>query len=312
MRHRFLILVCLVAMPLWELAMHATIVAQVPSLADYNAAASFIRSQLQPRDLIAAAPSFIDPILRWQLGDRMPLAMAGRSDDAAYERMWVLSIRSALPPDTPGTAPELARNFGRVRVLRYALPRSRVLFDFVSAWPSAEASIERAGKPEPCPMRGGGVPRGGGLGRAVLMPVTQRFECDARTPWLFVSEVVLEDLDNRPRHCLWQHPQGDAPITLTFRDVPLGDELVFYAGIYYEHERMREGGPIFATISIDGQPRAQFEHRDGDGFRSLRVPTIAGGKPRGDVSVAVRAPEPRARSFCWAATTRASRARGAP
>jgi hypothetical protein len=305
LRYRLLTLACLLALPLWELAAHAAILLRVPDLADYRAAASFIRSQLQARDLITAAPSFIDPILRWQLGDRMPLAMAGRHDDAAYERLWVLSIRDRLPADAPRAAPELARDFGRVRVLRYALPKSPVLFDFVAAWPTAEASIERAGKLEPCPLRTGGVPRGGGLGRGVLMPVARRFECDARVPWLFISDVVLEDLDNRPRHCLWQHPQGAAPITLTFRDVPLGDELVFHAGIYYEHERMREGGPVEASIVIDGQLRATFHHTDGDGFRSLRVATREVGKPRADVSVSVRAPEPRARSFCWAATTRA-------
>jgi len=305
LRYRLLILLCLLALPLWELGAHAMIVARVPSPEDYRAAADFMRGQLRERDLISAAPSFSDPILRQLLGDRMPLAMAGRSDDAAYERLWVLSSRGALPPDVPKGAPELTRSFGELRVLRYALPPSRILFDFVSAWSTAEASITRNGAAQPCPLRTGGVPRGGGLGRGVLTPVARRFECDARLPWLFIADVVLEDLDNRPRHCLWQHPQGSEPITLTYRDVPLGAELVFYAGIYYEHERMREGGPIDAVISIDGQPRATFHHKDGDGFRSLRVPTASIGKPRADVSVSVTAPQPRARSFCWTATTRA-------
>jgi hypothetical protein len=138
------------------------------------------------------------------------------------------------------------------------------------------------------------------------MPVSKRFECDVRTPWLFVSDVVLEDLDNQPRHCIWQHPQGSEPVTLKFRNVPLGAALVFYAGIYYEHERMREGGPIEATISVDDQPVATFEHHDGDGFRALHVDTSKLGKVSADVTVTVRATDPKARSFCWAATTRAA------
>jgi hypothetical protein len=305
------LLVALFAVPLGELTAHALILARVPATTDYAAATSFIRSQLQARDLIASAPSFTDPILRWQLGDAMPLAMAGRSDDAAYERMWVLSIRGALPRDAPGGEPELRRSFGEVTVLRYALPKEDVLFDFVSAWPQAEASIVRDGAAKACPLRTGGSPRGGGLGRAVLMPVGKRFECDGRAPHLFMADVVLEDLNNQPRHCIWQHPQGPDPVQLTFRDVPLGAALVFYAGIYYEHERMREGGPIEATISIDGQVQGRFQHVDGDGFRSLRIDTRALGKASGNVSVAVTAADPRARSFCWTASTRGPRVAGA-
>lgn len=301
---RTILLLALFAVPLAELSAHALIRAQVPALSDYRAAAELIRSELRAGDLITSAPGFIDPILRWQLGDKIPLAMAGRHDQAGYERMWVMAIRGELPSDAPRSQPELRQTFGRVSVLRYALPKEPVLFDFVASWQSAKASIVREGAAKPCPLRSGGSPRGGGLGKGVLMPVNKRFECDARVPWLFISDVVLEGLDNEPRHCIWQHPQGDEPVQLTFQDVPLGASLEFYAGIYYEHERMREGGPISATIAIDGQVLGQFEHHDGDGFRSLQLDTSKLGKQRAEVTVSVRAPEPRARSFCWAASTR--------
>jgi hypothetical protein len=300
---RSILLALLLLLPLGELTAHALIVAHVPALGDYRAAAQFIRSELQPRDLITSAPDYLDPILRWQLGDRMPLAMAGRHDNAAYERMWVMAIGGARPADAPRGEPELQRSFGEVQVLRYRLAKSAVLFDFVAQWPKAQASLVHDGASQACPLRTGGVPRGGGLGRGVLMPVAKRFECDAHRPWLFVSDVVLEDLDNRPRHCIWQHPQGEEPVVLRFDDVPLGAALVFYGGIYYEHERMREGGPIEAIISVDDVPLATFQHHDGDGFRALRIDTSKLGKATGNVSVAVRAPEPKSRSFCWAATT---------
>lgn len=291
-------------LPVFELGAHAYIVARVPEDADYRAAASFVRAQLAPRDLVTSAPGFIDPIVRLQLGDKMPLAMAGRSDDAAYERMWVVSIRDALPSDAPRTAPGLTRQFGAVRVLRYALGKSPVLYDFASHWSSAQASLTRGGQERACRLLGGGIPRGGGLGRGVLMPIRDRFECDPRQPELFIGPVVLEDLDNQPRHCIWQHPQGDEPVSLSFHDVPFGAELVFYAGIYYEHERMRSGGPIAATLSIDGSARAAFEHRDGDGWKRLRVDTRELAGKRGEVRVDVRAPDPAQRSFCWSASTR--------
>jgi hypothetical protein len=298
------LLCALLLVPLAELSAHALIRAGVPTLSDYRAAADFIRAELRPRDAISAAPGFIDPIVRWQLGDKIPLAMAGRHDDAAYERQWVVSIRG----EAPDAEPELRRAFGGVEVLRYALPKQEVLFDFVASWQKAEASIVREGAAKPCPLRSTGSPRGGGLGKGVLLPVSKRFECDPRTPWLFISDVVLEDLDNQPRHCIWQHPQGDEPVQLSFHDVPLGASLVFYAGIYYEHERMRQGGPIEATIAIDGQVRAHFKHQDGDGFRSVSIDTSKLGKQRGEVTVSVRAHDARSRSFCWAASTRAGAA----
>jgi hypothetical protein len=309
---RSILLVALFALPLGELAAHALIRNGVPALSDYSAAADFIHQELQARDLITGAPGFIDPIVRWQLGDEIPLAMAGRSDAAGYDRLWVVSIRGALPKEAPRGAPELRKKFGKVEVLRYTLHGPKVLFDFVASWQGAKASIVRGGAEKPCPLRTAAAPRGGGLGKGTLIPPKTRFDCDARTPWLFVADVVLEDLDNQPHHCIWQHPQGAEPVQLSFSDVPLGDELVFYGGIYYEHERMRQGGRIEATISVDGQVLGKFEHTDGDGYRALRLDTRALGKRSANVTVAVSARDPRSRSFCWAASTRAAESGATP
>jgi hypothetical protein len=296
----------LLVVPAYELIAHAWIVSHVPDDADYRAAAEFVRSQLVPRDLITSAPAFIDPIVRLHLGDRISAAMAGRSDDANFERMWVVSARGELPSDAPAGAPELEHAFGRVRVLRYKLAKSPVLLDLVQSLASAEISIMRDGASQRCPRRTGGVPRGGGLGRPVLMPIPERFECDPDHPWLFVGSIVMEDLENRPRYCVWQHPQGREPVSVRFSDVPLGDQLVFYGGVYYEHERMREGGPIQVDISIDGQRRGGMTHHDGEGFRKL-VLASGSGTQRGEIRIDVRADNPDKRSFCWAASTRRKR-----
>jgi hypothetical protein len=290
--------------PALELIAHALIVTHVPADDDYQAAAEFIRSQFAPRDLITAAPGYIDPLLRLHLGDRISPAMAGRSDDAAYERIWVVSARGALPKDAPKGKPELEQAFGRLRVLRWKLGKSRLLMDFVQNLPAAEVSMLRNGSELRCPRRTGGLPRGGGLGRPVLMPIAERFECDARQPWLFVGSIVMEDLSNAPRFCVWQHPQGDDPIRVRFDDVPLGDELVFYGGVYYEHERMREGGPIEVDISIDGQRRGGMTHHDGDGWRREVISSGSSEGQRGRVQIDVRAANTDKRSFCWAASTR--------
>ena len=297
--------------PAFELLGHAWIVARVPEDADYAAAAEFVRRHVVPRDLISSAPAFIDPIVRRHAGDRMTAAMVGRSDNAAFERMWVISARGALPPDVPRVDPELERKFGRLRVLRYALGKSPILLDLVQSLASAEVTIQRNGTAQRCSRRTGGVPRGGGLGRPVLMPIPERFECDPDHPWLFVGSIVMEDLDNLPRYCVWQHPQGRDPISVRFSDVPLGDELVLYGGVYYEHERMREGGPIQVDVLIDGQRRGGMLHRDGEGFRRVVVPS-GSGTQRGEIRIDVHAENPDRRSFCWAASTRRAAAKAGP
>ncbi len=302
-------IVLLLCVPVGELIAHARVQRHVLTDEDVAAAATFVKKNWRPRDLVTSAPSWTDPILRLHLGSLITLDMAGRHDDSAYERIWVLSMRGKLPADVPaGAKPELDQRFGEVRLLRYGLGKSPVRFDFVDQLPAAHVALEG----RDCPYRKGGVPRGGGLGKGVLYPLSERFDCDPRRPWLFVGRVVMEDLDVKPRRCIWQHAAGDAPVSTTFDDVPLGDELILYAGLYYEHERMRDGGPVRVDVFVNGQRRMSMVHHDGEGFRRMRVATGAVGDPeRGQVRIDVTAPAPDRRSLCWAASTRTTPPAGA-
>jgi hypothetical protein len=79
---------------------------------------------------------------------------------------------------------------------------------------------------------------------------------------------------------------------------------VFYGGVYYEHERMREGGPIQVDVSIDGRRRGGMTHRDGEGWQRIVMPSGTPTAQRGEVQIEVRAKDTDKRSFCWAASTR--------
>jgi hypothetical protein len=289
---------------LLEVAAHAATRARVPSHADWRAAAAFVRAELRPRDLIASAPDWTDPVLRNVLGDVIDLGMAGRSDTAGYERMWALRTRGAQVRDAPRRAPDASRAFGRVTVDRWDLGPTAVRFDLVENVREATVRIGAAGRD--CPWRSFSLPRGGGLGLGTLYP-TQRFACDKRRNWLWVAPIVLEDLDLQPRRCVWQHPAGKEPIRVRFENAPLGDRVVLYGGIYYEHERMRKGGPVFARVLVDGQSLGYMQHDDGDGWKRASFDTRKLGRERGDLTIEVSAPQPHLRSFCWAATVREGR-----
>lgn len=299
-------LALLVVVPAAELAAGATQRAALVEVDDWRRAAARVRPALRPGDAVAAAPGWADPMLRRVLGDAMPPVVVGRSDLAPFERLWVLSIRGADAPDAPAAAPALDERVGPVRVRRWDLGPSPVRADLVARLDGAQVTLGD----RPCPRRTDARLPPGGLG-AGPMPPRDRFVCDPGRPWLWVGETVTEDLDLAPRRCVWQHPAGEEPVRVALPDVPLGDRLVLYAGLYYEHERMRTGGPVHVRLLLDGRPLAALVHRDGDGWKRLEAATPGRDGTRGRLTVEVTAPDPHLRSLCWAGSTRAGPRRGA-
>jgi len=294
-----------------ELLAHFTTVSRVPPRADWRAAAAFVRAAWQPGDLATSAPGYTDPLLREVLGDRLGLAEAGRSDDDAYTRLWVLSIDGERAPDEPHRAAELVRTFGRVTVSRWSLGPSPMRFDLVRHIRDADVVRIDHGAELPCPWRDFMTASGGGLGAGALTP-RERFACDPGRPWLWVAETVTEDLAQQPRDCVYQHPPGREPERVTFHDVLLGTRLVLYAGIYSEHERMRDHGPVDLVVKVNGREIGRMEHRDGDGWKRMEAATTEHDGTRGELSIEVSAQNPDMRTFCWAAKTEAGPRRPLP
>ncbi len=296
---------CLLLVAAVELLVHAAIRSTVASHRDWEKAAAFVRQHFAPGDAIAVAPDWADPILRWVLGDRISISMAGRSDLAAYGRLWALSIRGAVAQEAEGRNTDMSRRFGRVRVTRSLLPPSGMAFDLVQNLRQARVTLTQRGAQTQCAWRRLGPARGGGLGIGVVPPI-ERFVCDTRRRWLWVAPVVVEDLHLQPRYCVWQHPAGAEPVRVTYSDVPLADHIVFYGGLYYEHERDLRGAPVRVGIHVNGRSVGAMLHRDGDGWKRVVFPTGQGphATKTGEIVVEVSCQRPHRRGFCWAASTR--------
>ncbi len=293
----------LLAVAVAELAGHFVVRARVAPTDDWVRAAELVRSEWREGDLVVAAPEWTDPVLRMVLGDRIPLASAGRPDLAGFRRLWALSTRGHRPAEAPAGAPELEREIGAVRVLRWRLDEERALYDFVAHIADARVSRVENGAELPCRWQSFGRATGGALGAGPITPA-ERWVCDPRRPWLWVGATVNEDLDLRPRRCVWQHPQGAEPIRASFEDVPLGERLVLYADLYYEHERDRTHAPFDVVVRIDGEEVGRMLHVDGDGWKRIEAAPPE-GRERGTVAIEVSAEQPDLRSVCWAASTRA-------
>lgn len=305
-RRRDLLWLSILALAVVELVAHGVVRSRVVTDEDWAQAASRVRREYRPGDLVVVAPDWADPLLRRHLGDVLTLADAGRSDLSRYSRLWALSVRGHRPVEAPAGAPTVNELHGRVRVLRWELPSESVLYDFVEHVREARVSLVQDGHETSCGWRDELRPRGGGLGAGPITPA-QRYQCDPRRPWLWVGATVQDDLGLRPRHCLWQHPAGPEPIRATFSDVPLGERIVLYGGLYYEHERNLENGPLSVAVLVDGEEVGRMLHVDGDGWKRMEASTQRPGHPpreRGTVTVEVTAPNPHLRSFCWTASTR--------
>lgn len=303
-----LLLIVVVAIAFTEVLGHAIEVSRVPTPSDYSAALAYVRSQWHPGDAISSAPRWNDPNVRIAAGDLIDDRMAGRSDLDAYARLWEISIRGARAEDAPPSAPVEARAFGEVRVERWDLPPPRVLYDFTDQVARAHAFRRDGDAPETAcrlvPSRGGAP---GGL-PAGPQTTPNHFECGSSSePWLWVGATVNEDLELRPRRSIYQHPVEGGAISLVFDDVPLGDAIVLYSGVWWEFERTRDGAPITMVIRLDGEEIGRGVHRDGDGWARMEatIPDARRGG-RGTLRFEVSTTGAYHRSYSWQASMRGS------
>ena len=292
---------------------HFTIQSRVVEAADWRAAAEHLRAELQPTDALLLAPEWVSPVARVALGDLMTEQRAAYSDLAGFTRAVEVSARGRRHPHLAGREATRATRVGALTIREYELGPSPVLYDLTDHVEEAQVALRRQSGEQPCAWRTGALGRGG-LGAGPLMPAG-RFECDPRHPWVFVGRTINEDLDLQPRRCVWQHPaEAGSSVVTTFEDVPLGARLVLHAGLYYEHERMREHPPFELRVHVNGREVGHMTHRDGDGWKRLEASTgEAGSDPtrRGQVQIEVSADNPHLRSVCWAADIRsAARASG--
>jgi hypothetical protein len=299
-------MVALVVIAAAELTGHAAIRASVPHTSHWEQAGLHIRAQWMPTDVVVAAPDWTDPLMREQVGDLLPPHAAGLSDLGRYGRLWSMSIRGARPSLAPSGPPVESFSFGAVRVERWDLGAPSVLYDFVENVMGADVAREVNGVEVPCMRPRRAVAQGGGLSTGALSPA-DRFECDRRR-WSFVAPVFHEDAALKPRRCIFSHPAAGEVLLLRFRNVPRGERIVVYGGLYYESERVP--GNVDLSVSFDGQPLGRMRHRSGDGWKRIELSMKPGSRrslgERGEMLFEVTTNATPHRTFCWDATIRGS------
>jgi len=278
-----------------ELGRHFQIDADVPTAAEWRAAARTVRKEFRQGDLVVVAPEWAAQVARAHLGERLqPLEDVARADTTRFARLWVVSIRGAEAPEEHGARGDVTWIHGRVTVRRLLLPApARVHFDFVRSLHQARAAMVRAGVETACPWVRSAHGIGGG-----------RFRCDPRHDWNHVGVEVLDDLDRRPRLGIWAHPVRGATVAVEFADVPMGERLAGHTGLRYEAAKLLERGPVRLRVRVGDRTYGPFVERDRDSWKAFSIDTRALAGRRASVRFEVTAPNPSMRHFYFAADTR--------
>jgi antitoxin (DNA-binding transcriptional repressor) of toxin-antitoxin stability system len=275
----------IVLLALYETASALIAPLRAPSDADWAAAASAVRAQFKPGDLIVAAPAWADPVMRLHLGDLVPVAVAARMDAARYGRIWVVSQRGASAEDAAGATVAGESRHGPLLVRRYERRPATVSYDFLAQWPRA-----RVVRAEP------------GRGEIPCQRLADRFQCP-KIGFNFVKPDLLE-IGTTLRNALYTQPVGGAAVVVEYAAVPLGRELAVGAGLHHVWLRKYGDGVVKLRVLVDGREVGRTEASNRSGWRVDHFDTSALAGRSGTVRFEITSDKPFSRHFGFAAEAR--------
>jgi hypothetical protein len=262
---------------------------RTPSDADWNAAATWVKTGYRPGDLIVATPAWADQVLRLHLGDLIPPRMAGRLDHRAYGRIWVLAQRGAEAEEGFESEDDSRlrerRRFGQLSARLYERPALVPTYDFVESWDKARvARIEGSGRAVPCNLN------------------PEQHQCPDIS-FNFVRPRVLE-IGNALRKGLLVQPVANATVVLEYTQVPMGKELAVGAGLHHVWRRRDGDGTVWIRALVDGQEVGKSESGNRSGWTVSRFSTEAFAGKTATVRFEITSARPYSRAFGFAAEAR--------
>jgi hypothetical protein len=256
---------------------------RVPSEADWQRAAAEVRGGFRGGDLIVAAPGWADPLMRQQLGDLVPMPVAGRMDAARFGRIWQISQRGGEAPETKGLQRAVQARHGALTVSRFDKRAAQVTFDFVAGWAKGSLSrIEPDGRVVACSAAGDG------------------HHCVG--PGYFTPQIL--EIDTSPRFALHSEPVGRATLALDYDNVPMGRELAVGAGLHNVWKRKGGNGTVKVRVLVNGQDLGSVSAANFSGWTVRAFDTTALAGQTAKVRFEITADNPVSRHLGLAAEAR--------
>lgn len=255
--------------------------ALAPTEGDWKAAAMAVRAGFRSGDLIVAAPSWADPVMRQQLGDLVPVSVAGRMDAARYGRVWEISERGARAAEVSGASVLAVSKHGALTATLWQKKAADVVFDFLRDWRRAEVSVRSAGAEVPC------------------VPIADRFVCVGAS----VKPELLE-VDTTLRNGLALDPLERATVVVTYAAVPLGRELAMACGLHNVWLRKAGDGKVHVRVLVDDREVGAIDGTNQAGWALRRFDTSAWSGQAATVRFEVTVDKAQSRHFGFAAEAR--------
>jgi hypothetical protein len=255
---------------------------RAPDERDWKVASAAVRAGFRPGDLVVAAPAWADPVMRQQLGDLVPMPVAGRMDAARYARIWEISQRGARAAETAGGSLAQSSKHRGLTVKLWEKKAAQVTFDFLSEWRRAELSVVSPGGDTPCAV---GADRFVCMGGASLKP-------------------ELLEIDTTLRNGLALDPIERATLTMTYSSVPLGRELAVAGGLHNVWLRKASDGKVHLRALVDGREVGALDGTNQGGWTLRRFDTSAWSGKTATVRFEITVDKAQSRHFGFAAEAR--------
>jgi hypothetical protein len=286
-----------------EIVLHFKQVSSVVPDDDWKRAKTEVEKRAKPEDLVAFAPTWVDPIGREFFGDKIAtLEREGYPDVTRFPRAIEVSIRGEHLADLAGWRETERTNVGGIRITTFENPTPVTLKDdllrHVGKPDMHVALVDPNGEHE-CIYSRYGV-QTGGLGFGPAVP-SLRYQCGGA----YVGITILPDLDYRPRRCLYAPAQGpNATVRLRFDSIAFGKVLHGHHGLYAEAERDQKGAPVDIAFRSGDKSLGKLVHRDGEGWKGFELDTTELDGKTGELVAEITSSSRDRRMYCFEADTR--------
>jgi hypothetical protein len=284
---------------LLELGAHLVQTHDVVSDKQWLDARKAVLAIVQPKDLVAMAPSWTDPIGRELLkDDLLSIAREARPDATRFPRAIEVSIRGQHLPELADWKVESTKRVGPVTLTVYDNPSyTPVLDDLVDhVAPGKMLVSTNAGD---CPFTHGRVETGP-LGFGPALPA-DRFVCPQGGS---IGATIMQPSDYRPHRCLFAPPIGSGEtLRVHFLDVAFGDTLHGHAGIDWD-STAHAGPPVTLVWKVGDRTLARVVEGAADGWKQFEIDTRDLKGQKGELVAEVSSPSSHHRLFCFEADTR--------
>lgn len=307
-----LTLTAVVAVAGWETAAGLWRSAHAPRTRDLQALAAAVRAELKADDLITTAPAWIDPVVRSELGDRMPIPMLGRPDALRYPRIFEISLHGARSEDAQGLAADSVRTFGAYTLRLYHQPAITATFDAVAQFADATVLQYRHDPSRPLADPRSVSEVNGLLATPCLFQGPSPATCPPargpagafQCPQGRVERRTLE-IAYRPRYGLAVTVGAGQVTQVSWDRIPdaafHNATLHLWLGLHDYHARKNAQGPAQVAIDVDGGQASQTVVLDPksseQGLRHVRIALPPSNRPVDPAVDAASAGTPRVHSL---------------